>query len=90
MAEQKSPGARQQAEPARARHGYRNELNWEGGSVRGDMPSGSPARLSGRQPYGNQGPVETPSRGEEYAGGNRRERSGRTLEQLDQAKGTPP
>ena len=88
MEEQKPPGARQQVEP-RARHGYRNEVNWEGGSVRGEMPSGTPFRLSGRQPYGNQGPAETPSSGPEYADGNRRERSGRTLEHLRQAKGTP-
>ncbi len=90
MEEQKAPAARQPDEPVRARHGYRNEVNWEGGSGRGDMPSGNPSRFSGRQPYGNQGPVETPSSGEEYAGGNRRERSGRTLEHLEQAKGTPP
>lgn len=90
MDDPKSPAARQQPEPARARHGYRNEVNWEGGSGRGDMPSGNRSRLSGRQPYGNQGPVETPSSGTEYAGGNRRERSGRTVEQYDQIKGTPP
>jgi len=90
MEEQKPAGARQQPETARARHGYRSEVNWEGGSVRGEMPSGPRSRLSGRQPYGNQGPVETPSSGEEYASGNRRERSGRALEHLEQAKGTPP
>lgn len=90
MTEQKPPADRQ-PEPARARHGYRNEVNWEGGSGRRDMPSGHPARLTGRQPYANQGPVETPSPAEaaEYAGGNRGERSGRNLEQLEQARRKP-
>jgi hypothetical protein len=60
-----------------ARHGYRNEVNWEGGS--------------GRQPYSNQGRREMPSpaAGEEPAEGNRRERSGRNLEQLGQVKRKP-
>jgi hypothetical protein len=60
-----------------ARHGYRNEVNWEGGS--------------GRQPYGNQGRSgqASPAAGEEPAEGNRRERSGRTLEQLEQVKRKP-
>jgi len=62
---------------AHARHGYRNEVNWEGGS--------------GRQPYSNQGRRETPGpdAGEPEAEGNRRERSGRSLEHLEQVKGTP-
>lgn len=65
------------AQPAQARHGYRNEVTWEGGS--------------GRQSYSNQGHEETPSpaAGEESADGNRRERSGRTLEQLEQVKRKP-
>ena len=60
-----------------ARHGYRNEVNWEGGS--------------GRQPYSNQGRRETPGpdAGEPEAEGNRRERSGRTQEHLEQVKRKP-
>lgn len=87
MKEQTPPGAR--PEPARARHGYRNEVNWEGGSSRWDMPSGNPSRLAGRQPYGNQGTVETLSSGEEYAEGKRGDRSGRTLEHLEQVRRKP-
>lgn len=90
MKEQQPPADRQ-LEPVRAHHGYRNEVNWEGGSGRRDMPCGSPARLAGRQPYANHGPVETPSpaAGAEYPGGNRAERSGRNLEQLEQARRKP-
>ncbi|HYD77809.1 hypothetical protein [Ramlibacter sp.] len=90
MKEQQPPAERQ-PEPARARHGYRNEVNWEGGSARHDMPTGSPSRLTGRQPYANQGPVETPSpaASAEYPAGNRAERSGRNLEQLEQARRKP-
>lgn len=60
-----------------ARHGYRNEVNWEGGS--------------GRQPYSNQGRRETPSpaSGEQVAEGNRGSRSGNNLDQLERAKRKP-
>jgi len=63
-------------EAGKARHGSRTEVNWEGGS--------------GRQPYGNQGTEEAaaPNAGE-AAEGDRGERSGRNLEQLDQAKRKP-
>jgi len=63
--------------PAKAKHGYRNEVNWEGGS--------------GRQPYGNQGPVgqPTPSAAEEPPEGNRAERSGTNLDQLERVKTKP-
>ena len=63
--------------PGQARHGYRNDVNWEGGS--------------GRQPYSNQGASETPSpaAGHEVAEGNRRSRSGNTVEQLERAKRKP-
>lgn len=90
MKEQNPPGERQ-PEAVRARHGYRNEVNWEGGSGRQDMPSGNPPRWAGRQPYANQGPMEAPSpaAGLEYPVGNRTQRSGRNLEQLEQAKGKP-
>lgn len=60
----------------RAPHGPRSEVNWEGGS--------------GRQPYANQGDEETTeSDNHDVAEGNRREESGRNIEQLDKAKGTP-
>lgn len=69
-----------------ARHGYRNEVNWEGGSSRMGVPG-----MAGRQPYGNQGPQETPSpaAGEQVAEGNRAERSGRNQEQLERVKQKP-
>lgn len=64
-------------EAARAKHGPRNEVTWEGGS--------------GRQPYANQGPQETTeSDNREVAEGNRGAESGRNQEQLDKARGTPP
>jgi hypothetical protein len=58
-----------------ARHGPRSEVTWEGGS--------------GRQPYANQGPqeaAEPSSPDDEVPEGNRGERSGRNLEQLEQAR----
>jgi hypothetical protein len=59
-----------------AQHGPRNEVTWEGGS--------------GRQPYANQGSQETTeSDNHEVAEGNRREESGRNLDQLERSKGTP-
>ena len=60
-----------------ARHGTRNEVNWEGGSS--------------RQPYTNQGEVEggEPNGGDEFAGGDRGDLSGRNLDQLDKAKQKP-
>jgi hypothetical protein len=71
------PASDQDPGTAQARHGYRNEVNWEGGS--------------GRQPYSNQVQRGTPSpaAGEEPAEGNRRERSGRTQEQLGQVRRKP-
>lgn len=66
------PGAEGQA-----RHGYRNEVNWEGGS--------------GRQPYGNQDRrgAPSPAAGDEVAQGNRVERSGVTQDQLERVKQKP-
>ena len=65
------------ADAGKARHGYRNEVTWEGGS--------------GRQPYSNQGVQETP--GSAAAGdveeGNRGEQSGENLDQLEAVKGKP-
>jgi hypothetical protein len=60
-----------------AKHGYRNEVNWGHGE--------------GRQPYGNQGTEESgaPAAGLEEAEGNRGERSGRNLDQLEEVKRKP-
>ena len=70
-----------------ARHGYRNEVNWEGGSGRHEDPPMGHAWLQGRQPYGNQTPDLPPATaGEHYAAGNRAERSGRNLDQLESVK----
>lgn len=62
------------AEAAKARHGARSEVNWEGGS--------------GRQPYENQEPVPG-APGEEVAEGDRGELSGRNQEELRKVRGTP-
>lgn len=56
-----------------ARHGYRNEVTWEGGS--------------GRQPYTNQRPgAPSPGAAQEPVEGNRGDRSGVTQDQFDQVK----
>lgn len=76
MKQQTPPG--DEPDPvAKARHGYRNEVNWEGGS--------------GRQSYSNQGTTETPSpaSGAEFAEGNRAGRSGQNQGQLERARGKP-
>ena len=76
---------------APARHGYRNEENWEGGSSRHEDPPLGHWQLKGRQPYANRPTEEAsaPGASEEYAAGNRGERSGRTLDQLDRVKTLP-
>ena len=74
-----------------ARHGYRNEVNWEGGSGRRGETGLGQRKLTGRQPYGNQGEEETPSpaAADEVPEGNRGERSGENLDQLDRVKRKP-
>lgn len=70
----KSPSSRRAVRGA-AQHGPRTEVTWEGGS--------------GRQPYANQGQQEAAEPNpidDEVVEGNRGERSGRNLEQLEQAK----
>jgi hypothetical protein len=65
-------------ESAKAKHGPRSEVTWEGGS--------------GRQPYSNQGAdeAEAPNSENEFiAEGNRGELSGRNLEQLEKVKTKP-
>ena len=64
--------------PAKARHGFRNEVSWDGGA--------------GAQPYGNQGDAALPgpAAAHEVPEGSRGDHSGQALEQLEQARGTPP
>ena len=72
--DRKGPAA--DGENGRARHGYRNEVSWDGGK--------------GRQPYTNQGDEEQgPATARETEAGNRGASSGQNLEQLEQVKGTP-
>lgn len=65
------------AELAKARHGARSEVNWDGGQ--------------GRQPYENQegAPEGGPAAAHEAAEGDRGAASGRNLEQLEQVKRKP-
>lgn len=59
----------------RARHGYRNEVSWDGGR--------------GRQPYANQEEEIGPAAAHEAEGGSRGDASGRTIEQLEDLKRKP-
>lgn len=59
-----------------AKHGYRNEVSWDGGK--------------GRQPYTNQGSVEQGTdAAPEAEAGNRGDASGRNLDQLEQVQRKP-
>lgn len=71
------PFSGEDGKAGKARHGPRNEVNWEGGSS--------------RQPYTNQGEVEggEPNGGDEFAEGDRGKLSGRNLDQLEQARKKP-
>lgn len=94
MNEQNTSAGQQSGSEAKARHGYRNEVNWEGGSGRQQEPPVGHAqvqgRLAGRQPYSNQPPgAPSPMAGDEHAEGNRAERSGRNLDQLERVKRKP-
>ena len=72
--DRKDPG--EAAGDGKARHGYRNEVSWDGGQ--------------GRQPYTNQGEEEQgPASGREYEGGNAGDVAGRNLEQLEAVKKKP-
>ena len=87
-AEQKPAG--KPAGPGQAHHGYRNEVNWEGGSGRHGEPSMGRAQFTGRQPYGNQDAAGSgPAAGGGYAQGNRAEQSGQNLDQLERVKRRP-
>ena len=72
--EHKDPG---EAEgDGRARHGYRNEVSWDGGK--------------GGQPYTNQGEEEQgPASAREYEAGNAGDVAGRNIEQMEQVKQKP-
>lgn len=72
--DRKDPG--EAAGDGRARHGYRNEVSWDGGK--------------GRQPYANQGSEEQATdAAPEAEGGNRGDASGRNLDQLEDVSGKP-
>ncbi|HET8745116.1 MAG TPA: hypothetical protein VFM98_05905 [Ramlibacter sp.] len=60
---------------ARARHGYRNEVSWDGGK--------------GRQPYGNQEEQHGPAAAHETEAGNRGPASGRNVEDDEAFRGFP-
>lgn len=69
------PGKSQDA--AKAQHGARSEVSWDGGA--------------GREPYANQeaGGAEDPAAAGEFSEGDRGELAGRNLEQLEQARKKP-
>ena len=72
--ERKDPG--EAANDGHAKHGYRNEVSWDGGK--------------GRQPYTNQGSEEQGTdAAPEAEGGNRGDASGRNLDQMEEVKGKP-
>ena len=72
--DRKGPAA--QGEDGRAKHGYRNEVSWDGGK--------------GRQPYSNQGDEEQgPATARETEAGDRGPASGRNIEQLEQLQRKP-
>ena len=58
-----------------ARHGYRNEVSWDGGR--------------GRQPYANQEEEIGPAAAPEAEGGSRGDASGRTIEQMKDLRQDP-
>lgn len=72
--ERKGPAA--DGAGGQARHGYRNEVSWDGGR--------------GRQPYTNQGEEEQrPDTAPETEGGNRGDASGRNIQDLEALKRKP-
>ena len=91
MKEQTSAANATPPTAAQARHGYRNEVNWESGSGRQEDPPLGHWQLKGRQPYGNRAAEDTttPAASEDYAVGNRAERSGRHQDQLERVKRKP-
>ena len=72
--DRKDPG--EAAGDGTAKHGYRNEVSWDGGK--------------GRQPYTNQGSVEQDtSAAPEAEAGNRGDASRRNRDQLEAVKQKP-
>ena len=71
--ERKGPG---EAEgDGKARHGYRNEVSWDGGR--------------GRQPYTNQEEELPPAAAGEFECGNAGDTAGRNLQDLEEVKRKP-
>ncbi len=69
-----APGKR--PDQPKADHGTPSEVNWDDGA--------------GRQPYANQGAEEAgPATGDEAREGDRGDKSGRNLEQLEDVKKKP-
>ena len=64
-----------ESQPLRAQHGYRNEVSWDGGK--------------GRQPYTNQEEELPPAAARDFEGGDAGDVAGRNSEQMDQVKGKP-
>ena len=76
MNESERKGPAPDSDEGRARHGYRNEVSWEGGK--------------GRQPYANQGEAEQgPATAPETEAGNRGGASGRNQEALEAVQRKP-
>ena len=75
MNENETRGPGEAANDGGARHGYRNEVSWDGGR--------------GRQPYTNQEEPIGPAAAHEAEGGSRGDVSGRTIEQLEELKEKP-
>lgn len=76
MNENDRKGPEADGQEGKAKHGYRNEVSWDGGK--------------GRQPYTNQGEEEQgPAAAPEAEAGNLGKTSGRNLEDLEAVKGTP-
>ena len=76
MNEERKKGPGEAEGDGQGAHGYRNEVNWEGGQ-RG-------------QPYSNRGKAEqSPDAMPEPEAGNEGGVAGRNIEQLEQVKGKP-
>ena len=71
--ERKDPGEAQG--DGRARHGYRNEVSWDGGA--------------GRQPYTNQEEEIGPATAREFEGGNTGDASSSTIKQTEELRQKP-
>lgn len=75
MNHEERTGPGEAAGDGRARHGYQNEVNWDGGK--------------GGQPYANQDAALGPAAAHETEAGNRGAASGRNLQQMEELKRKP-